>query len=89
MWNGSSWIPLEYDAFSCGAIGSASGKGHALTADSATKATKDGDNNTISTTYLKANQVQTYASNNGDNNKVVKFNGGKIQFPNGAQFWVN
>lgn len=73
--NGSAWIFLEYKAESC--------TGNANTATSATNARNDGDGNQIKTTYLKVSEVANA------NNKVPRFtSNGRIQFPNGAQFWV-
>ena len=88
MWNGSSWVPLEYDAYTCTRKNGDNNSGIASKALEATNAINDKDGHDITTTYLKANQVQTYETNK-DKNKIVKFTStGRIQFPSGAQFWV-
>lgn len=80
-YNGSTWEFLEYAADT-----SATCTGNSATA---TRASQDADGNTISSAYLKTNQVQVPTGESTHTGRVARFtSSGRLQFPNGAEFWV-
>lgn len=79
-YNGSAWTPLEYWAEKAGTC-----TGNSATA---TKATRDADNNIISSTYLKLTEVCAKNGGTPSNGQVPRFYNGRIKFPNGSEMWV-
>ncbi len=88
-YTGSGWISLEYIANSCSGNSATATTSDFAKYDYAEKSKSAANRVEIKDKYTLVSQVQTYAANKGDKNKIVKFNGERIQFPNGAQFWVN
>ena len=74
-YTGSGWVSLEYAANTA-----TSCSGNSATA---TKATKDGGGNVITSTYLKLADVTNAKG------KVPRFmSNGHLQFWDGSEFWV-
>lgn len=85
-YTGSKWEELMADSYSCG-VSDKDERGWAAHAKDAVKATHDNKDNIIDSYYLPRNEV------GNERNKVPRFTNenasiSKLQFPSGAQIWV-